>query len=69
MRCTECRRTLPDGAAICPSCGHHVVSVPDDRLDLLVQSASVPNLASLFRKAKDSGAIKAFEGYPGGPPA
>jgi len=60
---------MPDSTRICPGCGHHNVSVPDDRLDELVTAASRPNLATLFRKAKDSGAIKAFEGYPGGPPA
>lgn len=65
MRCTECRRTMPAEASICPSCGHHNVSVADDRLDSMVQSASVPDLATLFRKAKDSGVIKGFDGYPG----
>lgn len=61
---------MPANTQVCPVCGHdHTVSVDEDTLDQLVAAASVPNLATLFRKAKDSGAIGAFEGYAGGPPA
>lgn len=61
---------MPANTQVCPVCGHnHIVSVATDTLDSLVQQASTPNLADLFRKAKDSGAIKAFEGYAGGSPA
>lgn len=61
---------MPANTMVCPSCGHdNTVSVSDDRLDQMVSQASIPDLATLFRKAKDSGAIGAFEGYPGGPPA
>ena len=42
------------------------VSVPADNLDSLVQQASVPNLASLFRKAKQAGVITPMKAY-GGP--
>jgi hypothetical protein len=38
------------------------VSAVDDSLDSMVQAASVPNLASLFRKAKETGAIDADAG-------
>lgn len=39
------------------------VSVPADNLDSLVQQASVPNLASLFKQAKQSGIITAGKEY------
>jgi hypothetical protein len=39
------------------------VSVASDSLDTLVEQASVPSLASLFRKAKDAGVIPQ-EGIP-----
>ena len=39
------------------------VSVDDATLDSLVQKASIPNLASMYRKAKDSGLIEAKPGY------
>jgi hypothetical protein len=42
------------------------LSVPEGNLDVLVQQASVPNLASLFRKAKASGVITPMKAY-GGP--
>jgi hypothetical protein len=39
------------------------VSVVDDSMDLMVQQASVPNLAALFQKAKDRGVITAGKEY------
>jgi hypothetical protein len=39
------------------------VSAPADTLDSLVQQASVPNLASLFRKAKQAGVINPVSVY------
>lgn len=42
------------------------VSVADDSLDQMVEAASVPNLASLFRKAKKAGHIGPVTTY-GGP--
>lgn len=39
------------------------VSVPDDRLDQLVQQASAPNLATLFKEAKQAGLITAGKEY------
>jgi uncharacterized Zn finger protein (UPF0148 family) len=71
VRCPECGSGWvdPTDPDVCPKCGHHFVSVADDSLDQLVMAASAPNLATLFRRAKESGAIESFEGYAGGPPA
>jgi hypothetical protein len=33
----------------------------------MIEKAAVPSLATLFRKAKDSGAIKPISGYGGTP--
>jgi len=41
----------------------HPVSDPDDTLDKLVESASVPDLAALFQSAKDAGHIQAVQEY------
>lgn len=62
ITCTECKHLSPDGAVRCPGCGHNL-SDPDARLDDMVEKAAVPSLATLFRKAKDSGAIKPVSGY------
>lgn len=42
---------------------HQEVSVVDDKMDLMVQQASVPNLASLFKQAKQRGVIAAGKEY------
>ena len=34
-------------------------------MDSMVQQASVPTLSTLFKRAKDSGAIKPVTGYGG----
>jgi len=39
------------------------VSEPDDSLDQMVEAASYPNLAALFRRAKETGAIGAVSVY------
>lgn len=52
--CTTCGLTHHHDQ--CPRC-HPPVSVGDDSLDAMVQAASTPNLASLFRRAKDAGVI------------
>lgn len=46
----------------CPKCGG-AVSVPTDNLDSLVEEASIPSLASLFEKAKLTGAIAPVTNY------
>ena len=43
--------------------GGEKVSVADDRLDELVEQASVPNLATLFKRGKDAGLLKPTTGY------
>lgn len=43
------------------------LSDPDATLDSMVQKASVPTLATLFRRAKESGAIKPVSEYGGKP--
>jgi len=58
MFCRTCRRIY---GGPCPT--HGIVSVVDDRLDLAIEAASAPNLASLFRAAKASGAITAGKEY------
>lgn len=44
------------------------VSVVDETMDELIQQASIPNLASLFRKAKEAGAIGPVSVYGEGAP-
>lgn len=46
-----------------PTCTRAIVSVADDSLDHMVEAASVPNLATLFRRAKDKGVIGAVSNY------
>jgi len=41
----------------------------EDELDHLVQRASVPSLASLFKAGKEKGLIKPTTGYGGAPQA
>lgn len=52
----------------CTICIKPDMSEADATLDTMVQQASVPSLATLFRKAKESGAIQPVAGY-GGPTA
>lgn len=48
---------------ICPKCNPGGMSVADDSLDQMVQAASVPNLSTLFQKAKDAGMIGGVSVY------
>lgn len=61
MRCPLCKTVLTDG--VCPT--HGAVSVDADSLDSLVQAASIPNLAALFKRAKDTGIITPAKEYGG----
>lgn len=67
--CKFCDLTFSND--VCPRCGSggSTVSVADERLDSLVQAASVPNLADLFRKAKATGAIAPMAAYGEGVPS
>ena len=54
----------PDCAILKPRlCARHsgLVSAPSDTLDALVQQASAPNLVTLFRRAKQAGALSVSE--------
>lgn len=62
--CTHCAEDT--SSLQCPKCGRDL-SDPDARLDDMIEKAAVPSLATLFRKAKDSGAIKPISGYGGQP--
>lgn len=42
-------------SSVCPLCGTPIVSVDEDRIDQLVADASVPDLATLMRRAKNAG--------------
>lgn len=56
----------PDCAAVAPLyCPEHepIVSDPDDRLDSLVQAASIPSLSALFKRAKDRGVLAPGQEY------
>ena len=44
------------------------VSAVDETMDQLIQQASIPSLASLFRKAKEAGAIGPVSAYGEGAP-
>lgn len=44
------------------------VETTEAELDVLVEQASIPSLASLFQQAKDSGLIKPGVEYGGGSP-
>lgn len=63
--CAGCGRELPDPRQSCQHC-YPDVSDPDAKLDDMVEKAAIPSLATLFRKAKDQGAIKPVVAY-GGP--
>lgn len=62
MTCTHCNTVNPEDSTNCSSCGAPL-SEATDSLDSLVQAASVPNLASLFRKAKETGVIGSVSVY------
>ena len=60
--CSGCGYELPHRDVPCSRCTPQV-SDPDDKLDSMIEQAAVPSLATLFRKAKQSGAIKPVTGY------
>lgn len=44
-----------------------IVSEETDSMDLMVQAASTPSLATLFQRGKDAGLLKPVTGYGEGP--
>ena len=61
--CPDCNNR--NGSPSCASCGGGGLSVDADNLDQLVQAASTPSLADLFRKAKQQGVIAPVSNYGG----
>jgi hypothetical protein len=65
-RCSRCKDE--DDLFVCTSCGRNEVSVLDatvDPMDSMVQAASIPNLATLFKRAKDAGLTVSGTDYGG----
>lgn len=54
-RCAKCGGNYTE--VHCPRCVSPTKTEPSSNLDQLIQDASVPSLATLFRKAKEAGAI------------
>ena len=50
--CEACAEVHPEECSV-----HTIVSDPSDKMDQMIQAASIPNLASLFKKAQDAGVI------------
>lgn len=61
MKCPNCEFETDDH--VCPECGTTIVSDVDDKIDALVEGASIPNLASLFKQGKKRGLIKPAREY------
>lgn len=61
MRCPNCDIDTDD--KVCPECGTTVLSDPDDILEGMIERASVPNLAALFKAGKDKGLLKPQQEY------
>lgn len=61
MKCPNCDHETDE--SVCEHCGTTIVSVVDDTMDALVEAASIPNLASLFRQGKQRGLIGAMTNY------
>lgn len=60
--CPACKEEVDSIDAVCSHCGE-ILSVADDTMDEMIKAASIPNLGSLFQKAKDSGLIQAQAEY------
>lgn len=61
QECPNCKHMTDED--VCPECGHQIVSVADDTMDSLVEAASIPNLAALFRQGKKRGLITPMKDY------
>jgi len=61
MKCPNCDHVTDE--QVCENCGTQIVSVADDTMDAMVQAASIPNLASLFKAGKKRGLIKPTSAY------
>lgn len=74
MKCRECGEAIDmEESVTCSNCGFDnsdgtqteadKMSVAEDKMDAMVQAASVPNLAALFKNAKDKGLIQPAQEY------
>lgn len=63
ISCDQCQFGYAEDKNKCPRCGAPHSTGEPDTMDQLIQQASVPNLASLFRKAKKAGVIGAVSVY------
>ena len=61
ITCPKCEFATEEDT--CPACGCPIPSEPTDMMDTLVQRASIPNLASLFRAGKKAGLIQPAKEY------
>lgn len=61
MKCPNCDHETDE--KVCENCGTTIVSDVDETMDAMVQQASIPNLASLFKAGKKAGLIKPVAEY------
>lgn len=61
MKCPNCEFETDE--PVCEECGTTIVSDPDDTMDALVEQASIPNLATLFKAGKKRGLIRPTSMY------
>lgn len=59
--CSKCQITTNE--AKCPRCKEVILSVPEDTMDRMIQDASVPNLASMFKRGQKAGYIQPIQTY------
>ena len=67
MKCPNCDHETDE--SVCENCGTVIVSEVDATMDALVEQASIPNLASLFKAGKKRGLIKPTSMYGEAAPA
>lgn len=63
LACPACHQVSEEDP--CTHCGAAVLSDPDAKIEALVERASIPNLASLFKGAKEKGLIQPTTVYGG----
>lgn len=67
MKCSNCGEKIDLKSSVtCTHCGFdHTaeMSESEDRVEEMIEKASVPNLASLFKQGKARGLIKPTEEY------
>lgn len=61
MICPNCKNETDD--SVCEACGTVLVSDPDAMMEALVEAASIPSLATLYREGKKRGLIEAAQDY------